>query len=345
MKKKKQFNQLTLKYRPQKFKDFIGQKDIVEVLQNSVNSGKIARAYLFVGVRGTGKTSMARVFSMAINCENYDDEPCGECDSCIEIKKQISLDVREVDAASNRGIDECRAIIDFTKYLPGGNHKLVIVDEAHSLTAIAIESLLKTVEEGNVTFIFVTTNGNKIPATIKSRCRIMQFNPIKPKLIQKRLKRICEKEDIQITDKVLVPMSELYDGSYRDVLMLLDTLAIKTKNKIKQDDYNKWIKENYLYGGNVFNLMNVINAIKKKNFKMISKLVYELSTSPDVVRDFIFQLLKVTKKIMILHEKEKDCKLFEALYDLSTQINYYGQVRTYLEFGLIKISIQINRKD
>ena len=234
------YQALYRKWRPLIFEDVVGQDHVSDTLKNSITSGRIAHAYLFCGTRGTGKTSSAKIFSRAVNCPNATDgNPCNECETCRGIMDGSILDVYEMDAASNSGIDNIREIRDEVIYSPtGSKYKVYIVDEAHMLTTEAFNALLKTLEEPpeHVIFILATTEPHKIPATILSRCQRFDFRRIGVNDIEKRLNKIVAAENIKITPDAVELVAELADGSMRDGLSILDQCAAYAKDELRYDD-------------------------------------------------------------------------------------------------------------
>jgi DNA polymerase-3 subunit gamma/tau len=214
------------KWRPQNFKTIIGQDDNVRVLKNAVKSGRTVHAYLFCGTRGTGKTSTARILAKALNCENpVDGEPCNKCEACIAITAGRFMDVIEIDAASNRGIDEIRDLLEKVHFVPvAGKYKVYIIDEAHMLTTEAFNALLKTFEEppSHVVFILATTEARKVPLTILSRCQRYDFKPINEEMMAKALKNIVAAENMNADDDAIELLAEKAKGSMRDALSLMD---------------------------------------------------------------------------------------------------------------------------
>ena len=223
------YQALYRKWRPMTFGDVIGQKQVSDTLRTGIASGRIAHAYLFCGTRGTGKTSTAKIFSRAVNCENpRDGEPCNECPTCRGILNGSIMDVYEMDAASNRGVENIRDIRDEVIYTPAGcTYKVYIIDEVHMLTAEAFNALLKTLEEPpkHALFILATTEPHKIPATVLSRCQRFDFRRIGVEDIAGRLTMISNAEGIDATPDALELIAELGDGSMRDALSLLDRCA------------------------------------------------------------------------------------------------------------------------
>ncbi len=220
---------LARKYRPQNFEELAGQTHITDLLRKSIESGRIAHAFLFCGPRGIGKTSCARILAKSLNCQNGPTlKPCGQCPACLEIANGNSFDVMEIDGASNRGIDEVRALRENVKFAPGyGRFKIYIVDEVHMLTSDAFNALLKTLEEPppHVKFIFATTEVHKVPATILSRCQRFDFKRIPVEIIMANLKSICVKEQLKADEEALFAMAKAAQGSMRDALSILDQLS------------------------------------------------------------------------------------------------------------------------
>ncbi|OEU79887.1 MAG: DNA polymerase III, subunit gamma and tau [Desulfobacterales bacterium S5133MH4] len=217
---------LARKYRPQTFEQVVGQAHVTQTLKNSIQADRVAHALLFAGPRGIGKTSVARILAKAMNCEKGPAAvPCNTCTSCKEITKGIAVDVLEIDGASNRGIDEIREIRENIKYMPGhSRYKIYIIDEVHMLTAPAFNALLKTLEEppAHVLFIFATTEANRIPVTILSRCQWHDFRRIGLEDILKQLAEICRGTSFEISQDSLMLLAREADGSMRDALSLLD---------------------------------------------------------------------------------------------------------------------------
>lgn len=214
------------KWRPQKFQDVYGQPQVTRTLENELKSGRINHAYLFTGSRGTGKTTCAKILAKAVNCLNpQNGNPCCECENCRGIDEGSILDVVEMDAASNRGIDDIRTVIDEAQFSPAkGKYRVYIVDEVHMLTDQAFNALLKTLEEPpkHVIFILATTEVHKLPSTILSRCQRFDFNRIPPEDITKRLKYVAEQENASIEDDAAMLIAAIADGAMRDALSLMD---------------------------------------------------------------------------------------------------------------------------
>ena len=220
------YTALYRKWRPRTFSDVKGQDPIVTTLKNEVKLNRIGHAYLFCGTRGTGKTSVAKIFARAVNCEHpVDGEPCGECATCLSILEGSSVNMVEIDAASNNGVDNIRDIRDEVQYRPStGRYRVYIIDEVHMLSTGAFNALLKTLEEPPeyVIFILATTEPHKIPITVLSRCQRYDFRRIPSSVLAGRLKEICDEEHILIEEKALHYLAMKADGSMRDAISLLD---------------------------------------------------------------------------------------------------------------------------
>jgi DNA polymerase-3 subunit gamma/tau len=225
------------KWRPQVFEEVIGQEHITQTLMNAIKKDRLAHAYLFSGARGVGKTSVARILAKAINCdEGQPGVPCNRCHSCVEITNGSSVDVQEIDGASNRGIDEIRELRENIKYMPASNQfRVYIIDEVHMLTLPAFNALLKTLEEppAHVKFVFATTEPHKVPVTILSRCQRFDFKRIPLGEILKQLEKIAKEEEIEISRAALSLIAREAEGSMRDAESLLDQVVSFTGSKVE----------------------------------------------------------------------------------------------------------------
>lgn len=234
------YQALYRKYRPKTFDDVYGQQIVVQTLKNVIKNNKLTHAYLFVGPRGTGKTSIAKIFAKTINCLHPEDGlSCEKCDICISNNSNENVDIIEMDAASNNGVDEIREIRNHITLLPTvSKYKIYIIDEVHMLTTGAFNALLKTLEEPpeHIIFILATTEPHKIPLTIMSRCQSFEFKPIPVAIIKERLKYICAQENINIDDKSLNLIAEESNGGLRDAVSMLDQLNAYADGNIKYED-------------------------------------------------------------------------------------------------------------
>jgi len=280
---------LARKYRPQRFSEVVGQRHVVKTLQNALKLGKLSHALLFAGIKGTGKTTVARIVAKALNCENPEEgyEPCNNCPHCTEINRGIYVDVIEIDAASNRGIDQIRELIENLKFAPvKGRAKVYIIDEAHMLTKEASNALLKTLEEppSHVYFILATTEPNRLLPTILSRCQRYDFRRLDLPLLTKHLKWICEKEGYEIEESALELIATEAQGSLRDALSLLDqAMAYGSRTKEELIQAFGW-HENIL-------VEELAEALLKRNAKKafeIAEKIYQQGT------DLIFLMEKLT---------------------------------------------------
>ena len=234
------YTALYREWRPRTFEDVVGQEHITTTLKNEILNDRIAHAYLFCGTRGTGKTSTAKIMAKALNCLDLQNgEPCNKCEMCTKINEGLAIDVTELDAASNNGIDKIRDIIDDTKYPPQeAKYKIYIMDEVHMLSVGAVNAFLKTLEEPpkNVIFILATTDPQKLPITILSRCQRFDFKRINQKEISNRLKRIADSQNINYEQKSLDLISRVCDGAMRDAVSILDQAIAMGESQIKYED-------------------------------------------------------------------------------------------------------------
>ncbi len=279
------------KYRPQTFKDLIGQENIVKALSNAINLNKISHAYLLCGPRGTGKTTTARIIAKSLNCAQGPTlEPCGKCPSCLDIANSTPIDVIEIDAASNRKVEDARNILEKIQFVPvNGRFKIYIIDEVHMLTTEAFNTLLKTLEEPpeNVIFILATTEPHKVLDTIISRCQRFDFRRITTDDIVFRLKYICEQEKIKITEDALYTIARSSQGGMRDSLALLDQISVLDADKeITSDDVNEMLGRlsfdvlfeltNNIFASNTQEALNILDKVYNKGnepFQIVSNLI------------------------------------------------------------------------
>ena len=267
------------KHRPQTFSSVIGQDHIVTTLSNQISTEKFAHAYLFSGPRGVGKTTLARVVAKAINCQNRkktDSEPCDKCASCQEISNSSSIDVIEIDAASHTGVDNVREnIIDNAQFKPTRSpYKIFIIDEVHMLSTSAFNALLKTLEEppAHVIFILATTELNKLPATIISRCQRYDFKKVGFETMKKHLKNVAKEEDVKIDDEILEKIISKSDGCVRDAISLLDQIMATGEKQITTETASLVLPNTNVEQGLKF-LNNLIDRDTKSSLELIQQLV------------------------------------------------------------------------
>ncbi len=357
------YTALYRKFRPSEFGDVKGQDHIITTLQNQIKANRIGHAYLFCGTRGTGKTTVAKIFAKAVNCEHpVDGSPCGECEMCRSIAAGTSMNVSEIDAASNNGVDNIREIREEVAYRPTeGRYKVYIIDEVHMLSIGAFNALLKTLEEPPeyVIFILATTEVHKIPITILSRCQHYDFRRISIETITDRMKELMDAEHVDVEDKALRYIAKAADGSMRDALSLLDQcIAFYLGQKLTYD-----------------NVLEVLGAVDTDVFSQLLRKVIERDVSGvlDVVEDLVMQgrelsqlaadftwylrnllLVKTsdniedvldvsTENMMQLKEEaqmvEPDMlfRYIRIFSELSGQLQYATQTRVMLEVALIKL--------
>ena len=351
---------LARKFRPNTFDEVIGQEHISQTLKNAIREDKVAHAYLFSGPRGTGKTTMARIFAKALNCkEGPTTEPCGKCQNCIEIAKNQSMDVMEIDAASNTGVDNIREIRENVKFgATSSKYKIYIIDEVHQLSQGAFNALLKTLEEPpeHVIFILATTEQHKVPITILSRCQKYRFRLLSANEISKVIKNIAKKDNFEIDDEALKIIINVSGGSMRDALSLLDQAISATTSKITAEYIRKLIG---LLPKEI--ISQTINCIAKNDVDSIIKIckkVYEdgyniLQFARDL-RDYIRQLMIFSINPEVAEISSEDTKLYDRqknLFSISRYIRlgnliskaleemkWHDQPRILLELYLLKMA-------
>lgn len=295
---------LARKYRPKIFDEIVGQDIIVQTLKNAVIHNRIAHAYIFSGTRGVGKTSIARILAKSINCINGPTaNPCGVCPACVQIQNGSSVDVIEIDGASNTGVDSIRDLKENIIYLPQSlKYKIYIIDEVHMLSNSAFNALLKTLEEppSHAKFIFATTELHKVPETILSRCQRFNFKRIPANVIYEKLKGISTAEAISATDENLMIIASFGDGSLRDSLSTFDTVISYFGKDIK-DDISPFLGLTLKT-----TITNLIMAIFKNDFENVVKIAKEIYDSGADLRQFTKQLAFYIRNILILKLKYKD---------------------------------------
>ena len=285
-------------YRPKNFSDVIGQEHIVRTLKNQIENNNVGHAYLFCGTRGTGKTSTAKIFSRAVNCTNlHNDEPCNECENCREILEDKTMDVVEIDAASNNSVDDIRELRENVKYSPAkSKYKVYIIDEVHMLSQGAFNALLKTLEEppSYVIFILATTEPHKIPATILSRCQRFDFKRVTVKDISSRMRYICEKEGIEADEKALNLIARNSQGALRDALSILDQCISFEGNKIS---YNDVIE--LLGSVNIEQLFDLAESIIKEDTRKSLQILNDFIIWGKDVRNLVNDLIDHFRNLMV----------------------------------------------
>ena len=357
------YTALYRKFRPTEFSEVKGQNVVVKTLQNQIKSDRIGHAYLFTGTRGTGKTTIAKIMAKAVNCENpVDGNPCNECEICKSINEGASINVRELDAASNNGVDNIRQIIEEIEYPPTeGRFKVYIIDEVHMLSTGAFNALLKTLEEppSYVMFILATTEVGKIPVTILSRCQRYDFKRISIDTIADRLRELCTREGIVADEKAIMYIAKVADGSMRDALSLLDRC-------------------NAFYLGEELTFDNVLKCLGAVDTEVFSRLLRyminrdvsgaintldEVITGGKEIRQFVGDFMGYLRNIMLLKSSSEMADVIEVssenlkliqeeakligeeeviryiriLSELSNQIRYASNKRVLVEIAIIKL--------
>ena len=336
------------KYRPQSFKDIVGQESLVKALTNAIELNRIANAYLFCGPRGTGKTSSARILAKSLNCEHGPTtEPCQKCASCIDITNAQGLDVIEIDAASNRGIQDAKELINQVQYAPiHGKYKIFIIDEVHMLSNDAFNALLKTFEEPpkNVIFILATTEPHKVLETIVSRCQRFDLRRITTQDIVKRLREISDIENIKITQEALYTIAKNVSGGLRDSLALLDQVSILgVKEEISKD-----LIEELLGKINFDTLLNLLKEIYNQDTQMALICVDEIYSKGNEPRNLAENFIEFLRNVILVLNSNnlENIKNFSSLIDediekikalnfdkdkifkiLNTIIEYYKEIK------------------
>lgn len=299
------------KYRPQAFDEVIGQSHITTTLENAIAQNRVAHAYIFAGPRGVGKTTTARIFAKALNCEKGPTaDPCNKCSSCLEITQGSSLDILEIDGASNRGIDEIRNLRENVKFSPSKGHfKVYIIDEVHMLTMDAFNALLKTLEEppAHVKFIFATTQAHKVPPTILSRCQRFDFRRISIKDIVDSLKLIAKKENLKVNDDVLILMAKHSDGSMRDAQVVLDQISSFADGRISLEDASKIL-------GAVSDdiLFSLAESIKSRDALKALKIIDDLANEGKDVAQIVLYLIEHFRDLLVAKINKDPLALIDA---------------------------------
>lgn len=355
-------------YRPQNFSEVAGQEHITKTLMNALKNDKISHAYLFSGPRGTGKTSIAKIFAKAVNCEKAPtSDACCNCEICKGIAEGKISDVIEIDAASNNGVDEIRDLRERVKYVPSVcKYKVYIIDEVHMLSTSAFNALLKTLEEPpkHAIFILATTEIHKIPATILSRCQRFDFRAISTPDLIKRVSEVATKENIDITDEAIEVIALNAEGGLRDALSLLDQAISFSDGKITADDVHK-------ISGSVTatDLTNLITAIKEMNPSLAMDIIDDLLKNGKEITRIVTDLINFFKNMLLfknvpnynsdfsLYKNEEFINLskyitnqriysyINTLSEVQNNIKWTNQKRAYLDLGIIKMTDSFELKN
>ncbi len=301
---------LARKYRPQQFDDVVAQNHVTRTLKNALKSGRTSSGYLFTGPRGTGKTTTARILAKAMNClEGPTPTPCDKCPSCTEIIAGSSLDVLEIDAASNTGVDDIRTLRENVRYLPAtGKKRIYIIDEVHRLSGSAFDALLKTLEEPpeHVVFILATTEPHKVPETIRSRTQRHDFRRVSAEELKKHLRNIADTEKININDDALYILARKADGSVRDSMSLLDQLSAFTEETISVGHVNEALGliDRQFY-------FDYVEAVAAKNSSASLEMIKKLIDSGIDLGEFCVGLVDHFRNLLILNNTENPANLLE----------------------------------
>ena len=356
------YTALYREWRPRTFYDVVGQEHITTTLKNQILNNRIAHAYLFCGTRGTGKTSTAKVFAKALNCLNLKDgEPCNECEMCRKINEGLAIDVTELDAASNNGVDKIRDIIDDVKYPPQeARYKVYIMDEVHMLSAGAVNAFLKTLEEppNYVIFILATTDPQKLPITILSRCQRFDFKRINNSEITARLRKIVNDQNVLADERSLNLIARVSDGAMRDSLSILDQAISMGNGNV---DYNTVVSMlGLVTNEHLFNLVNaIIQRSVEKSIEIIEDVIYsgkdiylfikdliahyrnllmvKVTNNPEEVLDMSEENIALIKEQGARLRAEEIMRCIRILQEAENNAKLSKQARLYCELAVIKM--------
>lgn len=365
------YTALYRKFRPQEFEDVKGQDHIVTTLKNQIKADRIGHAYLFCGTRGTGKTTIAKIFAKAVNCEHpVDGSPCGECETCKAIAAGSSMNVIEIDAASNNGVDNIRQIREEVEYRPTeGKYKVYIIDEVHMLSIGAFNALLKTLEEppSYVIFILATTESHKIPITILSRCQRYDFRRISIDTIAGRLSDLMEKEQVNVEERAIRYIAKAADGSMRDALSLLDQCiafylgqdltyekVLETLGAVDTEIFSRLLRQ--ILEKNVTGAIATIEELIVEGremgqfvtdftWYMRNLLLVQSSDDMEDVLDISADNLALLKEEAEMVEPEVLMRYIRIFSDLGNQIKYASQKRILIEIAVVKLCKPEMEKD
>ena len=354
------------KFRPKKFEDVIGQEHITKTIRNQILNNRIGHAYLFSGGRGSGKTSTAKILARAVNCEHLENgEPCNECNICKQAIEGSLIDITEMDAASNNGVDNIRDIREEVEFIPTkAKYRVYIIDEVHMLSTGAFNALLKTLEEppAHVIFILATTEPQKLPTTILSRCQRFDFKRISQNDIVKRLKFICENSEVNIEENALKLISNLADGAMRDAISILDRCISENNENITE----KLVRE--LTGIPKFEyLLDMSESILEKNIEKTLELTEKIVNEGKEITVFLWELIKMMRDFLMLKancnvstyneeemtrilallqnvKKEDIISVIDELSSLEAKMKWSTEQSIIFETGLIKICLNENKK-
>lgn len=344
------YQALYRKYRPQTFDDVVGQTSIVKVLKNSIEQHKFCHAYMFFGSRGTGKTSLSKIFARAVNClDPIDGNPCGKCKNCLAASEKECVDILEIDAASNNGVDEIRELRNKINLVPAElKYKVYIIDEVHMLSIGAFNALLKTLEEPpeHAIFILATTDPQKVPETIISRCQCFSFQRISTDMLIRRLEYVCNCENIKIENEVLKEIALAADGGMRDSLGMLDKLSSYTDDLITMDIYTELnglitkrdlkIFSDYIFSCNFKEVLSQItkfNDCGKNLVQITSQFMYYLR---DLLVDYYTKTKNCDYDISLVE------KLITVINEKMFDIKKSGNPKIYIEILLLNFMSSIN---
>jgi len=322
------YQALYRKYRPQTLEEVGGQDTIVKIIKNSIENNKINHAYLFAGPRGTGKTSIAKIFAKMVNCENLQNGlPCGKCTNCAQINNSDTI---EIDAASNNGVNEIRELRNNVNLVPSyGKYKIYIIDEVHMLTTEAFNALLKTLEEppAHIIFILATTDPHKIPETILSRCQRLDFKKISEKSIVNRLKKIVEEEKIEIEEDALKEIARLSDGGMRDSIGMLDQAVAYSDQKITTNDIHD-------INGTLTaeNLKNLISVIITREIKEIFEILEKYNDNGKNFVKLTEEIITFMRNILLYKNAKEYFETISTNNDIYEEISKEVTTKQILEY-------------